>query len=176
MTVLIDGLLDVSRLQAHRIQLDLEEVDLREVVRDVVAQLGSVLARTHTPLSLRAEASVVGCWDRFRLEQVVTNLLDNAIKYGAAAPVEVTVALQDGSAVLTLRDQGIGISPERLPFIFGRFERAVSSRHYGGLGLGLYIVRQIVELHGGSIQVESTPGQGSTFTVRLPLSIKSRTK
>jgi PAS domain S-box-containing protein len=172
LTLLIDSLLDVARLQSHRIQLDLDAVDLSEVVRDVVAQLGSLLARTHTPLSLRAETPVVGQWDRFRLEQVVTNLLDNAIKYGAAALIEVTVAIQDGSAMLTLRDRGIGIPPERLPFIFGRFERAVSSRHYGGLGLGLYIVRQIVELHGGFIQVESTPGQGSTFTVRLPRSFK----
>jgi PAS domain S-box-containing protein len=168
LTLLIDSLLDVSRLQSHHLQLELKEVDLSGVVRDVVAQLGSVLARTHTPLSLRADTPVVGQWDRVRLEQVVTNLLDNAIKYGAKAPIEVTVALENGSAVLTLRDRGIGISPERLPFIFGRFERAVSSRHYGGLGLGLYIVRQIVELHGGTIQVESSPGQGSTFTVRLP--------
>ncbi|MCY1079844.1 sensor histidine kinase [Archangium lansingense] len=170
LTLLINSLMDVSRLQSHHIQLDLEEVDLSEVVRDVVAQLGGVLARTHTPLVLRADAPVVGRWDRSRLEQVVTNLLDNAIKYGARAPIEVTVALEDGTAVLTLGDRGIGISPDRLPFIFGRFERAVSSRHYGGLGLGLYIVRQIVELHGGTIHVESIPGQGSTFTVRLPLS------
>ncbi|OJT25990.1 hypothetical protein BO221_09140 [Archangium sp. Cb G35] len=168
LSLLIDSLLDVSRLQSHHIQLELEEVDLSGVVRDVVAQLGSVLARTHTPLSLRADTPVVGQWDRVRLEQIVTNLLDNAIKYGAQAPIEVTVAREDGAAVLTLRDRGIGISPERLPFIFGRFERAVSSRHYGGLGLGLYIVRQIVELHGGTIQVESSPGKGSTFTVRLP--------
>lgn len=168
LTLLIDSLLDVSRLQSHQIQLDREEVDLPEVVRDVVAQFGGVLARTHTPLSLRAETPVVGQWDRLRLEQVVTNLLDNAIKYGASAPLTVTVALENGWAVLTLSDRGIGISSERLPFIFGRFERAVSSRHYGGLGLGLYIVRQIVELHGGSIQVESSPGQGSTFTLRLP--------
>ncbi|QRN97641.1 PAS domain-containing protein [Archangium violaceum] len=173
LTLLIDSLLDVSRLRSHHIQLELEELDLSEVVRDVVAQLEGVLARTHTPLSLRADTPVVGRWDRFRLEQVVTNLLDNAIKYGAAAPIEVTVALEEGSAVLTLRDQGIGIAPERLPFIFGRFERAVSSRHYGGLGLGLYIVRQIVEMHGGSIQVESSPGRGSTFTVRLPHSSHS---
>ncbi|WP_233262203.1 ATP-binding protein [Vitiosangium sp. GDMCC 1.1324] len=168
LTLLIDSLLDVSRLQSHHIQLEMEEMDLSELVRDVVAQLGGVLARTHTPLSLRADTPVVGRWDRFRLEQVVTNLLDNAIKYGAAAPIVVTVALEEGSAVLTLRDQGIGIAPERLPFIFGRFERAVSSRNYGGLGLGLYIVRQIVEMHGGTIHVDSSPGEGSTFTVRLP--------
>ncbi|WP_375773872.1 ATP-binding protein [Archangium gephyra] len=168
LALLIDSLLDVSRLQSHRIQLDLEEVELSAVVRDVVEQFGGALARTHTPLSLRTEASVVGRWDRLRLEQVVTNLLDNAIKYGASAPIEVSVARENGGAVLTLKDGGIGISSERLPFIFGRFERAVSSRHYGGLGLGLYIVRQLVELHGGSIQVESSPGQGSTFTIRLP--------
>lgn len=172
LTLLIDGLLDVARLQSHRIQLDLEEVDLSEVVRDVVAQLEGVLSRTHTPLTVRADTPVVGHWDRLRLEQVVTNLLDNAIKYGAKSLIEVTVAVEGDSALLTVKDGGIGIPPERLPFIFGRFERAVSSRNYGGLGLGLYIVRQIVELHGGSIQAESAPGQGSTFTVRLPLSVR----
>ncbi len=167
---LLDRLLDVSRLQARRVQLELEEMDLAEMARDVASLFEEELRRTDTPLTLRAEAPVLGRWDRSRLEQVVTNLLNNAIKYGAEAPIEVEIGAEGEMAVLSVKDRGIGIAPERLPFIFGRFERAVSTRHYGGLGLGLYIVRQLVELHGGTVHVESTPGQGTTFTVRLPRS------
>jgi signal transduction histidine kinase len=111
---------------------------------------------------------VPGLWDRARLEQVVTNLLSNAVKYGRGQPIEVAVMGADDRARLVVRDQGIGIAPEHLSRIFERFERAVSAHNYGGLGLGLYIVRQIVEAHGGAIHVTSTPGEGSTFVVDLP--------
>jgi len=141
------------------VQLDREEVDFSEVVRDVVEQFGGALARTHTPLTLRAGTSVVGRWDRLRLEQVVTNLLDNAIKYGASAPIAVSVALENGWAVLTLSDRGIGISSERLPFIFGRFERAVSSRHYGGLGLGLTSCGSSLSYMGDPSRWRAAPGR-----------------
>ncbi|MCE9669202.1 ATP-binding protein [Myxococcus stipitatus] len=97
------------------------------------------------------------------------NLLTNAAKYGAGRPVQVEAAAESDDLVrLSVRDEGIGISEEDLPRLFGRFERAVSDRHYGGLGLGLYISRQIVEAMGGRIEVESRPGLGSIFTVRLP--------
>jgi signal transduction histidine kinase len=113
-------------------------------------------------------ASHIGRWDRTRLEQIVGNLLSNAAKYGAGRPVEVTVSSDSETSRLTVRDHGIGIDLEHQARIFDRFERAVSVRHYGGLGLGLWIVRQIVEAHGGSISVESSPGKGSAFTVELP--------
>jgi signal transduction histidine kinase len=116
----------------------------------------------------------VGEWDRVRLEQVVTNLLSNAAKYGSSRPVEVTVSGDGTTAVLSIRDHGIGIPPEHQSRIFERFERAVSDRHYGGLGLGLWIVRQIVEALGGSIRVESETGEGSTFTVLLPKAARKR--
>jgi signal transduction histidine kinase len=109
-----------------------------------------------------------------RVEQVVTNLLSNAIKYGAGRPVEVAVSGDDLLARLTIRDHGIGIPLEHQARIFERFERAVSDRHYGGLGLGLWIVRQIVDALGGSIIVESEAGKGSTFTVNLPRSPRKR--
>jgi signal transduction histidine kinase len=99
----------------------------------------------------------------------VTNLLANAIKYGPGHPVLLSVEGVDGRARLTVRDQGIDIAPENLQRIWGKFERAVSERHYGGLGLGLYISRQIVEALGGTVKVESTLGQGATFIVELPL-------
>ena len=112
---------------------------------------------------------LIGEWDRFLLDQVVTNLLGNAIKYGAGAPVHVTLTSTQDAARLSVRDRGIGIAPEDQARIFERFERAVSDRHYGGLGLGLWIARQVVEAHGGTIRFESTPGKRTTFIVELPL-------
>jgi signal transduction histidine kinase len=103
------------------------------------------------------------------VEQALTHLLRNAIKFGIGAPVDVELVQVDGRARLTVTDHGIGIPPEALERIFGRFERAVSSRQYGGLGLGLFLTRQIVEAHGGSIHVESEAGAGATFVLELPV-------
>src|SRR5205814_3394111 len=104
-----------------------------------------------------------------RMEQVITNLLSNAIKYGDKKPIDVELAPENGGATLRVRDRGIGIDRENQQRIFDRFERAVSSRHYGGLGMGLYITRQIVEAHGGTVQVDSVPGAGAAFTINLPV-------
>ena len=97
------------------------------------------------------------------------NLLSNALKFGAGKPIRVRVERRDATAVLTVADQGVGIAPADQKRIFGRFERAVPARHYGGLGLGLFIVRQIVDSLGGRITVHSSPGQGATFQVEMPL-------
>jgi PAS domain S-box-containing protein len=164
---LINTLLDISRVSGH-LELRREEIDLAAVVRDVAAQLEPELAVAGCRLTVDAPAPVVGAWDRARLEQVVTNLLSNAGKYGRGQPIAVTLTGTGDRARLVVRDQGIGIAPEHLGRIFERFERAVSAHNYGGLGLGLYIVRQIVEAHGGTIAVTSTPGAGSTFVVDLP--------
>ncbi|MDY7227596.1 ATP-binding protein [Hyalangium rubrum] len=166
---LVSDLLDVTRISGGKLRLEFEDVDLTTIVREVVGRYEPEAARLGTSLSLEAQGVVVGHWDRLRLEQVVTNLIDNALKYGAGKPVDVRLRVSEGKACLLVRDEGIGIAPEYLPRIFGRFERAVSERHYGGLGLGLYITRTIIEAMGGHIQVESQPGQGSTFTVELPL-------
>ncbi len=109
----------------------------------------------------------MGQWDRFRLEQVATNLLSNAIKFGAGKPIAVAVREHRGLTTLEVQDHGIGIPPGMLNRIFDPFERAVSVRNYGGLGLGLFIVRTIVEGLGGIVRVESKPNAGSTFTVEL---------
>jgi signal transduction histidine kinase len=111
---------------------------------------------------------LIGRADRLRFDQAVTNLLSNAIKFGAGKPVVVT--LRDGGpgVQLTVRDHGIGIAPEHTQRIFERFERAVPSRNYGGLGLGLYITRRILEAHGGTVEVDSAPGAGAAFTINLP--------
>ena len=104
-----------------------------------------------------------------RLEQMLSNLLDNAVKFGAGTPIEVSVTGDGTIATLIVRDHGQGIPPERLRFVFGAFERAVSTAHYGGLGLGLFIARAIVDAHGGELMVDSRPGEGATLTARLPV-------
>ena len=170
LTRLIDNLLDVSRITAGRLDFEPEEVDLAHVVRESVDRLRDEATRGGTDIVLRADTPVCGFWDRLRLEQVVTNLLTNAVKYGNGHPVELRVEqTSTDRARLTVQDRGIGISPENQARIFERFERAVSERQYGGLGLGLWITRQIVTALEGEIYVESAAGEGSLFTVDLPL-------
>ncbi len=166
---MMDELLDVSRLAEGRLRLELSDVDLVQVVREVLERFQEEAQRHHTRLELQADGPVVGRWDRTKLEQVVTNLVTNALKYGAGAPVEVQVHSSGALALLEVTDHGIGIAPENLERIFGKFERAVPVRQYGGFGLGLYIVRQLVEALGGGVDAESTPGKGSTFHLVLPL-------
>jgi signal transduction histidine kinase len=166
---LINQLLDVTRMTAGRLQLDLEEVDLAEVVRTVLEQSRRALDQAGCELQLEAGAPVVGRWDRMRLEQLFTNLMANACKYGAGQPVRVTVKATGTDGELVVRDRGIGIASEDQARIFDRFERAASAREFGGLGLGLWICRRIAVALGGQIGVTSTRGEGSTFTVRLPL-------
>lgn len=165
---LVDELLSVSRITAGRLELSLSEVDLAAVVRGAAERFSEDLARSGCQVTIRADEDVIGRWDAARLEQVVVNLITNAIKYGDKRPIEIAVGGEAGTASLVVRDHGIGIPADRLPHIFARFERAVSARAYSGLGLGLYIVRTIVEAHGGSVRAESTLGSGSTFTVELP--------
>jgi signal transduction histidine kinase len=167
---LIDQLLDVSRIQAGRLTLELEDVDLAAEARRVIAQLEPEIHQSRAPVHLRADRPVVGLWDRSRIEQLITNLLTNALKYGAGEPIDVAVErAREGLARLTVRDRGIGIAPDRLPHIFERFERAGAGRHYGGLGLGLFIVHEIVTAHGGAVTVDSELGRGSAFMVELPM-------
>ena len=168
---LISEMLDVSRIDAGRLELVIEDVDLGELVREVGARFSVELERAATTLTLALDAGVVGQWDRLRLDQVVTNLLHNAIKYGKGAPIHVGLAVdaESSAARLTVADHGIGISAKDQPRIFGRFERAVSSRAYGGMGVGLFIVAQIVAAHHAEINVDSALGEGATFTVTLPM-------
>lgn len=169
LTALVDDLLDVSRIGAGRLPLQPQSVDLAELVRDVTARLGPQASQSGCVLEVTSDAALVGLWDRGRLEQVLVNLLTNSFKYGAGRPVHVSTEQREGQAVLTVRDHGIGIAFEDQPRVFERFGRAASSAQYGGLGLGLYITREIVESHGGRVGLQSAPGQGATFTVALPL-------
>ncbi|RUO94782.1 GAF domain-containing protein [Corallococcus sp. AB018] len=169
LTALVDNLLDVSRLSLGKLSLERAEVDLVQLTRDAVERLGDVFAQARCTLELELPRTLTGQWDALRLDQVLVNLLSNAAKYGAGHPVSVRAGVDArDEAWVEVRDEGIGIEADALPRLFGRFERAVSERHYGGMGLGLYISRQIVEALGGRIDVDSQPGQGATFTLRLP--------
>jgi len=140
-------------------------------VHDVAEQLEPDLRRAGCSLSIRCDTAVTGRWDRARIDQVVTNLLANAAKFGAGRSIHIRVwEDRPGAARLEVRDEGIGIDPAKQARIFDRFERAVSREQYGGFGLGLYISRRIIERHGGHIRVESDPGAGATFIVELPRS------
>ena len=135
--------------------------------REAVANFGDELSHSCSRLTLHAEKRVMGSWDRVRLGLVVTSLLSNALKYGSGKPIEITVD-EDVFASVSVRDEGIGISPEKTARIFARFTRAVDAKNYGGLGLGLWLSKQIVEAHGGLLHISSQPNDGSTFVIELP--------
>ena len=167
LTRLLDNLLDVSQISAGSIVLEPEEFDLAEVVRSVIDQVRG--ESSDGQIQFGDGQPVVGRWDRFRVEQVVSNLLSNAIKYGDGQPIVIALDHDGRFARLFVKDHGIGIAPEHHERLFARFERGVSRRQYGGFGLGLWIARQLVDAMGGRISVESRPGQGATFSIVLPL-------
>jgi signal transduction histidine kinase len=165
---LADTLLEVSKVATEPLPLTLAEVDLAESVKAAAAQVSEPLRASGSALAMDLPGPIVGFWDAARLREVTVNLLSNAVKYGAGRPIEVSLRAADGIARLVVRDHGIGIAPDLVPRIFGRFERAAPPSHYTGLGLGLYLVRRIVERLGGTIECSSVPNEGSTFTVALP--------
>jgi signal transduction histidine kinase len=167
---LVDDMLDTSRIDRGQLVLRREPVDLAELAEAVTRRFGPQLEAAHVVASFEAEGPVCGRWDRDRLDQVVTNLLSNALKYGAGRPVAVRVRGDATHAWVAIRDHGMGIAPHHQVRVFERFERAVSGRSISGLGLGLHIVRSIVTAHGGTVSLKSAVGEGATFTVRLPLS------
>ena len=169
LATLVNGLLDVARSSLGRLTLEPDDVDLVAITRDVIERYTPEAHNAGCVIRLSADPEVHGFWDRARMEQVITNLVTNSIKYGPGRPIEVSVTSTDGWARLVVQDHGIGIRPEDLDRVFARFERAVPSKHYGGLGLGLYITRQIVEAHGGTIEVASELDHGAMFTVKVRL-------
>lgn len=165
---LIEQLLDVSRITGGTLELELEEVELMSLAREVVARFEEGAERAGCGLELSGDEPIPGTWDRARLDQVLSNLISNALKYGAGKPVEVTVRRHPTEAEILVCDHGIGVAREDQKRMFERFERLVAPQHFGGLGLGLWIVAQIVRAHGGSIHIESSPGAGACFSILLP--------
>jgi len=168
LTRLSDYLLDVTRLTTGSLELSRAEMDLSDLAKEVVERFQPELAQAGCEMHIVETGRVTGQWDRLRLDQVITNLLANAIKYAPGKTVELEVRSGDGTAVLVVRDQGPGIPPERLPKLFQKFERAIEREDGRGFGLGLWIVHQIVSMHGGTIAVDSRLGAGTTFTLSLP--------
>ena len=169
MAALIDALLDVARISTGRLTFTREPFDLGEAVGEVVERFSSAAANAGCELSLEIEPGIVGAWDRLRIEQVVVNLLSNAMKFGAGAPIRVALQRCGAGARLEVRDHGPGVPAEDLVRIFGRFERSTSERHHGGLGLGLYVTHEIVAGHGGTVEARNAPGGGALFIVQLPV-------
>jgi signal transduction histidine kinase len=163
---LVASLLDVGMLGSDQLALTLEDLDLADVVRAIAGRTED-LTRSGSPVTVDAR-SVRGRWDRVRLEQVATNLLSNAGKYGLGRPVRVVVDGDERVARLVVEDQGIGIARDAIERLFRPFERIGSVKAATGLGLGLYITAQIVRAHGGVMRVESEPGAGARFIVELP--------
>jgi signal transduction histidine kinase len=168
LNALVTSLLDAVKLEEDPVPVAISDVDLADAVRCAVARLREPLRACGSAVTLDVPAGVVGRWDRSRVEQLVTNLLSNAIKYGLGRPITVRVAAEGDVARLAVLDHGMGIAREAQARIFGRFERAVSLRNYGGFGLGLYVVRRIAERLGGTVECTSALGEGSTFVVTLP--------
>jgi len=166
--LLIDNLLTVSRMASGELSLDPDTIDLGAVVREVIARFEPAAARAGVALHLETDPDVAGHWDAHRLEEIVSNLLSNAIKFGRGAAVDLAVEDRGDDVRLLIRDRGIGIAREDHDRIFDRFERAASEKSYGGIGMGLWIVRQLVSAHGGAVTVESALGGGATFIITLP--------
>ena len=166
---LVEALLDVSRIATGKFKLNVEAFDLGDTAREIVDRLRDSAKAAGCGLSLEIGGSFQGRWDRLRLEQVLMNLVSNSIKYAAGKPIQVSLSREGDTAVIEVRDRGPGIPEAELSRIFERFERAASARHYGGMGLGLYVARQIVEAHAGTIAASNLPRGGACFAVRLPL-------
>ena len=166
---LIEDMLDVSRIRTGKLSIRPNEFDLSRLVTTLVHTFASQINAAQSSINLRAEKPVVGQWDEFRIEQVVSNLLTNALRYGAKSPIDVSVYAEGKWAVVEVRDQGIGISEENQQRIFLQFERVTAKHAVAGLGLGLFISEQIVAAHHGKITVHSALGEGALFRVSLPL-------
>jgi len=172
LTTLVDILLDVTRLRVGPMRLKREKVDLSALARETVDGLADHLRLARSELTLETTGPIEGLWDRVRVQQAITNLLTNAIKYGEGKPIRVSVGRDEAGkrAQIMVKDQGPGIGKRDQARLWKRFQRLpAASTATGGLGLGLYITRQIIEAHGGTVRLDSRPGAGATFTCALPL-------
>lgn len=169
LTRLINELLDVTQITSGKMNFHLESIELNKLVQDISTSFENEAVQKGSPIKFTPTEPLVGQWDSGRIEQVFTNLVSNAIKYGNSRPIEIKTLREDKWAVVYIKDNGLGIAPEDQARIFQRFERAIDSNSISGLGLGLFICSEIIIRHGGEITVESKINEGSTFKVKLPL-------
>lgn len=168
LATLIEDMLDVSRISLGKLSLDLQPTSLNTLINEVLESMSELIKQSGSEIVCKLEAEVTAKIDRFRIEQVLINLLTNAIKYGEGKPITINLTKHDREVSFSVRDQGMGIAKENQERIFARFERAVTAKNISGLGLGLYISQQIVQAHRGSIIVQSAPNEGACFIVNLP--------
>lgn len=168
MVRLIDDMLDVSRIHAGKLSIRPAAMDLEALLQRIVGDLSHQAADAHSELRLAIVQPVSGCWDEFRVEQVIVNLITNALRYGDGKPVDIRLHADSQTARIEVIDQGLGIPEDVLPKIFEPFERGKMDQVPAGLGLGLFISRQLAEAHGGALAVRSKPGEGATFIFSLP--------
>ncbi len=170
LTAMINDLLNVSLIATGRMTLEREEVDLSSVTKQVLENFNELLKSNNYVVNIEAKSSVVGDWDKTRIEQAITNLLSNAIKYGKGKPIDIKIIKNDNTGSFIIQDRGIGIQTSEQKLLFHRFKRGENSNGYGrGLGVGLYLTAQIIKAHGGTIKLVSRPNSGSTFSLELPL-------
>jgi signal transduction histidine kinase len=168
LTTLVGQMLDVSRITGGSLELVPVPVDLRDLVREVLDRFELEIRRRNVTVTVDAPDPVPGAWDAARIDQVVTNLLSNALKYGEGQPIEISLRGEASRALLVIRDHGAGIPEDEQGKIFAPFARATTARYHPGLGLGLWIVHRIVRASAGRISLKSRVEEGSTFTVELP--------
>ena len=166
---LIKDLLNFSLITTGKLELEVKEDNLTDLVKSVVSRFEDHLAIAGCSVKIEADDVIKGLWDQVRLDQAISNLITNSIKYGEGSPIEITVKKDGNKALITISDKGIGIDPKLQKTIFERFKRGTADLKFQGLGVGLFIVKQIVEAHGGKIYVKSKLGEGSKFTIELPI-------
>lgn len=168
---LVEDLLDVSKIQAGKLQFNFEEMSLANAVDEVLEQFRDQLSIARCEVTVDVARYIQPVWDRSRIEQVIANLLSNAIKYAPMSRIHITATEKENQIFFSFKDNGPGISREKQASLFDKFERATSSRNIGGLGLGLYIVKNIIDGHHGTIRLESEPGHGTEFIIVLPVQL-----
>jgi signal transduction histidine kinase len=166
---LINDMVDVSRIRSGKLSIRPAQTELSTLLARIVSDLAQRTEAAGGTIDLHAPQPVEGVWDEFRVEQIIINLLTNALRYGGSKPVKILLTLADGRASIVVRDQGVGISAADQARIFNPFERAGTKDVREGLGLGLYIARQLAESHGGTLEVQSAPDEGAAFCLTLPL-------
>lgn len=166
----VDDMFHISQIQSGKLKLEHSQANLGMLVQNVVDSSGQKILTEELTIDIEIQNEIIGKWDTFRIEQVLLNLITNAVKFSDGKPIKIIVAQKEGWAIIDIIDQGIGISPDNQKRVFEKYERAVSRNDYSGLGLGLYISSQIARAHGGQITVDSKLGEGSKFSLHLPIS------
>lgn len=166
---LVEDMFDVSNLAENNMTMNFEYFNLEELLDDILGRATQKMKELKMNLKVGINAPVMVRWDSFRVEQVLFNLLSNAILYGRNSQIEFKASTGGGYVYISVKDMGQGISREKQKDIFNKYDSGSLNREISGLGLGLYLAKEIIELHGGKITVESALNKGSTFHIQVPV-------